>query len=170
MQPGVLASHLDVIESQAKKLDGITSIWAEGGCWRWPLTRRPRPNSGPRPPGPVEAVGTTSLAAPRFSRRSFYRRSQLRRQVPLGRPRSGARSGRCRQSHRPRLAVGQATAIVRPASANPQARTVLAEIMNHPGEAARGEQLFTRLNCGKCHTVNRARLCVGPSAASGQDL
>ena len=39
---------------------------------------------------------------------------------------------------------------------------VVAEIMRNPGEPARGEALFARLNCAKCHTVKAGEALRGP--------
>ena len=39
---------------------------------------------------------------------------------------------------------------------------VVAEAVKHPGDASRGEQLFTRLNCAKCHTVKADEPLRGP--------
>ncbi len=39
---------------------------------------------------------------------------------------------------------------------------VVADILRQPGEASRGEALFARLNCAKCHTVKPGEALRGP--------
>jgi putative heme-binding domain-containing protein len=163
MQPGVLASHLDVIEAQAKKLDGITSIWAEGGLLALASHKETSPEQ--------RAAATRSVEA---GWNDVPRRAQILKAIFLINDRSYADKALSAADDPAQEVADAANRIVRawqlakqPPSSGPRLQTlkpeqVLAEIMNRPGEVARGEQLFTRLNCGKCHTVKPGEALRGP--------
>ena len=84
--PACWPPHFDVLESQAKRVDGITSVWAEGGLLTLAAHKETSPEERAAATRSVEA-GWNDDAAPRPDPEGGLsdQRSQLRRQGAFGR-------------------------------------------------------------------------------------
>jgi putative membrane-bound dehydrogenase-like protein len=163
MQPGALAAHFDALESLAKRLDGMTSVWAEGGL----LTLASHKDTSPE----ERAAATRSVEA---GWNDAPRRAQILKAAFLVNDRSYADKALGAVGDPTKDVADAANRIVRAwqlqnrsASSGPLVQAlkpeqVVAEVLRQPGDAARGEQLFVRLNCGKCHTVKPGEAARGP--------
>ncbi|HEX4142672.1 MAG TPA: discoidin domain-containing protein [Pirellulales bacterium] len=163
MQPGALAPHFDVLEAQARRVDGMTSVWAEAGLLSLAAHKQTSPEE--------RAAATRSVEV---GWNDAPRRAQILKAALLVNDRSYADKALSAAGDPANDVADAANRIVRawqldkqPASSGPTLKTlkpeqVVAEVTSHPGEPARGEQLFTRLNCGKCHTVKPGEALRGP--------
>ncbi len=163
MKPASIGPHVEAVTTLAKKLDGMTSLWAEAGLLSLVADKETSPEA--------RAIATAAIeegwkVAPRRAQilraalligdRSYSDKALAAINDPDPKVVEAARnivnSWHLDDGPAPIWSLG---AILKP-------EQVVAEIMRHPGEVARGEALFTRLNCGKCHTVNPGEALRGP--------
>ena len=102
MQPDSVATHLDAVEAQAKKLNGITSMWAEAALLSLVTNLDTSPEARAEAIRSLEA-GWSEPAAPRpdLVGGSFDRRPQLCRQSARRGQRFSGLSRQCCPSDRP---------------------------------------------------------------------
>jgi putative heme-binding domain-containing protein len=163
MTPSSLGPHVEAITALAKKLDGMTSLWAEAGLLALISDKETSPEARAIAIASIEEGwneaprrGQILTAALLIGDRSYSDKALAAIDDPDPKVVEAARN----IVNRWKLGEG-------PAPTGPKLQTmkpeqVVAEIMRRPGEVARGEALFTRLNCGKCHTVKPNEALRGP--------
>ena len=162
MRPDSLAPHLDAVESQAEKLDGIGSTWAEAGLLSLVNHLDTSPEARAEAIRSVEAgwndpsrCAQIMRAALLINDRSYAGKALAAVNDPAAQVADIARRMVNDWRLEQRAPTGPTIETLKP-------EQVVAEIMRHPGEAAEGEALFARLNCAKCHTVKPGEALRGP--------
>ncbi len=163
LNPGTLGRHAEPLCEQAEKLDGSPSVWAEGGL----LLLAAGKNTSPE----VRALANKSIDAGWAQPR---RRVQILQAALLANDRSyegkalaAVNESDAKVAEAARKIVStwkleKRTKPLGPLVQSLKPEEVIAQVVKHPGDPARGEQLFIRLNCAKCHTVNPNEPQRGP--------
>jgi putative heme-binding domain-containing protein len=163
-----LEQHRDFFTSEAAKLEGVTSAWADAALLHLAARRL----------GAVEARDAARAALDEGWKQSA-RRAQIIRAAALGREASRAAAivTACEDAD-PTVAAAAKAAVAAlkldadmiraeagmktPSIAQLKAEDVLSDVVGRGGDRVRGEQLFSQAGCVACHTVNASDPMKGP--------
>jgi putative heme-binding domain-containing protein len=159
----VLESHVDLLAETAKQTDAPQSRWAEAGL----LVLLEAKDVSPEHKAIADAAVEQGWANPRrrvqimdAALLANARSLEARVRIALKDPDAAVASAAQRVADQWKLAP-------MPTPAGPRLKTmkpedVLAAAIEEKGDVARGEQVFVRLQCSKCHTVKAGEALRGP--------
>jgi putative heme-binding domain-containing protein len=163
LQPSALGRHVETLSATATTNDEHSSLWADAGLLTLAANKDTSPEVRALAYKSIDALWATPTGRKMMLKAALFandRTMETKALAAVADPDSGVASAakeivkRWKLENRPTPAGPLVQAL------KPEA--VIAEAVKHPGDASRGEQLFTRINCAKCHTVKEGEPLRGP--------